>query len=43
MIEITGRGRFLIVRILKENYENDVQIFSYIDHLVTLTILFNYY
>lgn len=40
MIEITGRGRFLIARILKENYENDVRIFSYIDHLVTFTDFF---
>ena len=32
MIEITGKGRFLIARILKENYENEVQIFSYVDY-----------
>lgn len=37
MIEITGRGRFLIARVFKKNYENEVQIFSYVDHPITFT------
>ena len=40
MIEITGKRRFLIARILKENYENEVQIFSYVDHPITFTDFF---
>ena len=40
MIEITGKGRFLIARILKENYENEVQIFSYVAHPITFTDFF---
>ena len=40
MIEITGKGKSLIARILKENYENEVQIFSYIDHSITFTDFF---
>lgn len=40
MIEITGKRRFLIARVLKENYENEVQIFSYVDHPITFTDFF---
>lgn len=40
MIEITGRGRFFIARIFKEDYENEVQIFSYVDHPITFTDYF---
>ena len=40
MIEITGKGKSLIARILKESYENEVQIFSYVDHPITFTDFF---
>ena len=40
MIEITGQKRFLIAEALKEIYENEVQIFSYVDHPITFTDFF---
>lgn len=40
MIEVTGKRRFLIARTFKESYENEVQIFSYVDHPVIFTDYF---